>query len=507
MPQPPRPIFHAEPALHTPDHKLKDKIDRKWIPIVQAVAHFPVQLFESVLLNLVYHPELTSKLILRAEILDERQAGDVQGHSDIGDSHSALDKEVNYDIEGFALCRTIRRKLVPKVPERDEPIEQNCIFYRHEDETCPQLVILYPLLKVDQKMPHYHPELEAIAFRYISPNTELFSTDNSGILRLDIAIKEDQTIDVHSRLFKTCKSLLEIVAKHGWGRSTGYRKRMSHDTVITREIYQDFYHAMKEKYKYLKDEWAESTDATKNVFEDIGIAAFLILLWKDTYPPERLDGKEIWGRPPGGFVDIGCGAGLLVHILTMEGYDGTGLDIRARKSWNVYPQSTQARLHAYALNPLDSGFPYNRFLTRGAFLIGNHADELSPWLPIMASLIDDAAFISIPCCPWSLDQRFHRNTSVYPSLSLEVNEDLHRRLGDTAKSTYGSYICWLSLLASECGFNCEYEPLRIPSTRNWSIIGRRGLVGQDGRTRAREILAGVIERNMFIVRRGVNSNH
>jgi tRNASer (uridine44-2'-O)-methyltransferase len=155
----------------------------------------------------------------------------------------------------------------------------------------------------------------------------------------------------------------------------------------------------------------------------------------------------------------------------MEGYNGIGLDIRARKSWKIYPQSTQARLHAYALNPLDADFPPNRFFPQGVFVIGNHADELSPWLAITASLVDNAAFISIPCCPWSLDQKFHRNASVYPPLSLGGNEDLQRRLGDTVKSTYGSYVCWLSSLARECGFEVEYEALRIPSTRNWSIMG------------------------------------
>lgn len=28
--------------------------------------------------------------------------------------------------------------------------------------------------------------------------------------------------------------------------------------------------------------------------------------------------RSTWGAPPGGFVDVGCGNGLLVHILTSE---------------------------------------------------------------------------------------------------------------------------------------------------------------------------------------------
>lgn len=40
------------------------------------------------------------------------------------------------------------------------------------------------------------------------------------------------------------------------------------------------------------------------------------------------------------FVDMGCGNGLLVHILNSEGYEGVGLDVRSRKMWAQYPKST-----------------------------------------------------------------------------------------------------------------------------------------------------------------------
>lgn len=34
----------------------------------------------------------------------------------------------------------------------------------------------------------------------------------------------------------------------------------------------------------------------------------------------------------------------------------------------------------------------------GMFLIGNHSDELTPWIPILASLTRDGRFLNIPCC-------------------------------------------------------------------------------------------------------------
>jgi tRNASer (uridine44-2'-O)-methyltransferase len=110
------------------------------------------------------------------------------------------------------------------------------------------------------------------------------------------------------------------------------------------------------------------------VMQDIGIATFLMLLWKDTYDPETIppDPAHIaapntpsaqgppppdaepwrhWPRPPGGFVDLGCGNGLLTHILISEGYTGYGFDLRARTSWTHYPQATQSRLLVRALHP------------------------------------------------------------------------------------------------------------------------------------------------------------
>lgn len=48
----------------------------------------------------------------------------------------------------------------------------------------------------------------------------------------------------------------------------------------------------------------------------------------------------LWGNTKPSFIDMGCGNGLLVHILNSEGYSGVGLDVRSRKMWAQYPQST-----------------------------------------------------------------------------------------------------------------------------------------------------------------------
>ena len=96
-------------------------------------------------------------------------------------------------------------------------------------------------------------------------------------------------------------------------------------------------------------------------------------------------------------MDLGCGNGLLVLILSLEGYRGLGLDARARKSWTHYADMG-AHLEATVIEPNTCVF------SPGCFLIGNHADELTPWIPTWASRTPHCSgFINIPCCPWTLE--------------------------------------------------------------------------------------------------------
>lgn len=58
--------------------------------------------------------------------------------------------------------------------------------------------------------------------------------------------------------------------------------------------------------------WPENTDPQKFVYEDVAIATYLILLFEE----ER---KETGDDKKQSYVDLGCGNGLLVHILNSEG--------------------------------------------------------------------------------------------------------------------------------------------------------------------------------------------
>lgn len=76
--------------------------------------------------------------------------------------------------------------------------------------------------------------------------------------------------------------------------------------------------------------WPESTDPSKFVFEDVAIATYLLLLWKDERRKTGNTNKQ-------SFIDLGCGNGLLVYILSSEGHPGRGVDVRKRGIWDMYP--------------------------------------------------------------------------------------------------------------------------------------------------------------------------
>uniref|UniRef100_F7EDA7 tRNA (uracil-O(2)-)-methyltransferase n=1 Tax=Ornithorhynchus anatinus TaxID=9258 RepID=F7EDA7_ORNAN len=135
--------------------------------------------------------------------------------------------------------------------------------------------------------------------------------------------------------------------------------------------YTRLYRELKDRYRGIAKVWPEVTDPQKFVFEDVAIAAYLLVLWEDERAERQLTEKQ-------SFVDLGCGNGLLVHILNSEGHPGKGIDVRRRKIWATY--GPQTHLEECAIVPNDSSlFP------DVDWLIGNHSDELTPWIPVIAA--------------------------------------------------------------------------------------------------------------------------
>lgn len=227
-------------------------------------------------------------MILRSEIIEESK------------QESRLEVP---SLRGFRFVRNVYRRLLPRRPGRDPPIEQDCTFYsdlygppcndvqncdrevegRSDSETPVNCLILTPKLKQGVEMPYYHPAVFHIAFRYLystgSDNTNLGVGNNAkALIRIEVVLQPNapDPKDINARLYRTCLALLETIHRYGYGIFTNYRKRVHHDCIVSREEYQDLYLIMRERHKHLVNEWHEATDPLKHVFE-VSLASGLAL--------------------------------------------------------------------------------------------------------------------------------------------------------------------------------------------------------------------------------------
>ncbi|KAF9240412.1 hypothetical protein BU15DRAFT_87642 [Melanogaster broomeanus] len=482
-----RPRFSPSPGdtygqiYRIPTPLISNTEIEQWVPVISCPADFPLELFETAVDQLIHHPEYNSTLILRSETISETSYTE--------DNSSGV-----LQLEGYRPVHNIHRRLLPRRPGRDTALEQNCTLYASatdEFAAIPSTLVLTPLLARGESLPYYHPNVRHLAFRYI-PSTP-------ATLRIEAIVLPQTPIDLNSRLYRTSLALLDTLHRYGWGALTNYQKRVKHDCIIPREEYQDLYLVMRERYKHLVGEWKEVTDPLKHIFEDIGIATYLILLWKKSFEGSNgsfdntaSDSDPPWKRLasstrciPRSWVSAETASS---HIfLVSEGYEGHGIDLRARTSWSHYPESTRAALHVNALrsDPIhQDDIPY---LRPGVFLIGNHADELTPGSLSLRTLENASGYLSIPCCSWSFDERFSRSSTAKFSdsnLGSIVDDTFVDGLnlgGEGANRTLSQWLGW----------KVECDTLRIPSTRNWAIIGM---------SRALDIIHDVVQRGAFKTR-------
>ncbi|XP_041821135.1 probable tRNA (uracil-O(2)-)-methyltransferase isoform X2 [Chelmon rostratus] len=219
-------------------------------------------------------------------------------------------------------------------------------------------------------------------------------------------------------------------------RSSEFRSTLS---LLPVEKYSLMYQQLKEKYKAMVKVWPEVTDPEKFVYEDVAIATYLLVLWAEERAEKSLADRQ-------SFVDLGCGNGLLVHILTSEGHPGKGIDVRKRKIWDMY--GPQTLLEEKAITPSES------FLFPGTdWLIGNHSDELTPWIPVIAARSSHSCrYFVLPCCFFDFYGKYQRR--------------------QCKKSQYKEYIDFIAEVSQVSGFNTEEDCLRIPSTKRVCLVGQ-----------------------------------
>lgn len=554
-----------KPLSHLDNNSLRRLPCETWIPVLQHACDFPPPIFESVALNLIKNPNINSNLLFRADILYDSVNDELTNVQLQPLQKKRLQADLREysiregDLAGFQIERTLVRLMVPRNPQLDKPIAQTCHVLKlaglQEEEE--HLVVYIPHVSRVDDLPWYHPRVQSVAYLHtwrpqysattqtIHERHALPSQVGQGEISLHYLLFPSETLPLSDRLLRTAHHLLSTIHKHGQGSLAGYQKRVHHDQLVSQQRVQDMYTELKRKHaKRLFDNWVERTEPSKHVFEDLGIAAFLIELWKDMYEEtdnqvNREHDAQLAPQKPKfpGFVDIGCGNGVLVDVLLREGYNGWGFDARRRKTWATFEPATQKYLKQLILIPqplfqINSSVNYanggilshnstssrtkgsdnmnepiwhNGIFSRGTFIISNHADELTPWTPLLAS-ISSSPFLAIPCCSHALSGTRFRAPSAFNSYSAdsqapsyfaanvskskavalqvaypEIEDEQHARgdLNDlSAKarskqpSAYSSLCDWVSHLSGLVGYVVEKEMLRLPSTRNMGIIGR-----------------------------------
>ena len=552
-------------------HHLCSLPNEAWVPILLTTCDFPPDVFQTVCLNFIKNPNINSSLLFRADILYD-SLNDVSTVATSPEASQLQEALHLYhvrdgDFSGFEVKRTMIRMMVPRNPQLDKPIAQTCHILQsiRPDGLEKNLVIYIPHTSGVEQLPWYHPRVKSLAYLHTwHPHLpQSAEADNSqpslpqagrGDISLHYLLFPAEPRPLSERLLRTAHQLLSTLHKHGQNTLAGYTKRVHHDQVISQQRVQDTYTMLKQKHaRRLCHHWVEQTDPSKHVFEDLGIAAFLIELWKDMYQGSRgtaKDDETAGARHRGffpGFVDLGCGNGVLVDVLIREGYHGWGFDARKRKTWATFQKSVRKNLKQCILIPqplfethsvvnhADGGILsqvmalaqtttgdngeepvwHNGIFPVGTFIISNHADELTPWTPLLAS-ISSSPFLAIPCCSHNLSGLRFRAPSVFNSYSADsyapsyfapnVNkskavaiktacsemEDEQPQSGDLRElslkarskqpSSYASLCDWVSHLASSVGYVVEKEMLRLPSTRNMGILGRSWMPGFEEET-------------------------
>jgi tRNASer (uridine44-2'-O)-methyltransferase len=552
----------------------KDFVDgepEKWLPVLETKCSYAPEQFLKVMDNLLLNPNITSSCLFRAEIFYDSLKDKIIFDEPWDLDRSVLVRSMKAEyrprrliadptlLTSFRLTRTVVRNLIPRNPQLDPALVQTVHYLETglegESDYGESLVVQIPHVNVLEDVPFYHPKVKKLSLRHRY-------NVHSGLGTLSIYYQLFAGSDMTERLSRTALNLLRIVNKHSTGFQNGYQKRVHHDQIVSQKSFQDTYSKLKAKHsKWLLDAWVEVTDPLKHVFEDLGIAAFLIELWKDMYGTGLFSKKKFPG-----FVDIGCGNGVLVYILLSEGYEGWGFDARHRRSWDVFPKSVQSRLKEMVLvpdlflqshlsNPTDSTkvpenlSTHNGIFEPGTFIISNHADQLTPWTPLLA-YVSQSPFIAIPCCSHGLSGKLTRFYDSPPgsitqsrtSESSDKSEDHASSMSSQRTSTasnpapmssptnpssaplapalpetppfttapalpsppasisgaappkskiisaYAGFSAHIMNIAHSIGFETiDKEILRIPSTRNLCVVGRSPRMEDDLETRWQDV--------------------
>ncbi|KAF3918090.1 hypothetical protein ABW21_db0207363 [Orbilia brochopaga] len=508
---------------------------------------------ESVAVDVILQPEYLSPIVSRADIIFDSSLTGAQL------APSATDVGFIGDFLGYSLSRKLVIKTIPRNAKRDQAIEQSIWVFEKQlgpgddDEAAcqPFLIVLVPHFSTEpSEGPFYLPNARAVAVQVAGWVLSIHRLVEGSKCSTS-SVSPDADPDRSQRMLNKLMGVLKKRYEH-----PEYIKRVHHDTVISRERYHSVYQNLKAKHAdrlcriFASNGYdGKGCREVDKIFEEVGIASFCICLWENMYRHPSGNGRtgsetgELASedgersRPPFvGFVDLGCGSGVLTDVLLREGWPGYGIDARSRKIWKSFGEDVQGCLVESILIPyvvaMDDGetaaeaavpvpslsfagfyrlagseqvYHSGRF-PEGTFLICNHGDELTAWTPLLASL-SECPFLAIPCCSFNLAGKRFRAHGQHVCQTGRTREASKR-------STYQSLIEYVEGLCGEVGVVPEKEWLRIPSTRNLAIIGRgyqhgpaasdggareavvRSIIGREGGTAGWRAMVGGLQQRL-----------
>ncbi|KAL1965193.1 hypothetical protein VTN77DRAFT_5947 [Rasamsonia byssochlamydoides] len=327
--------------------------DEKWVTspdLIQGDLPFTPDIMYNLTTFLLGNPNVNSSHLFRADILfdssgvlrtpqeTERLFSSSAARSDVAVpvSASASPEQVQSvparEIPDFELKRTVVRRLIPRNPRLDRPLDQTCHFYEGKtsgdlsaSSSLPtkerSLYVYTPHISSKEDIPYYHPVLRSLAFLYefdrqprnaasslLSHDGEETTTtqqsERSGTGTLSVhfvPFPASESFDpIPTRLERTLQALLSTHVR--LARTTrpspspsqvqqdpdscgdGSNYNPTKDNVIPRHLVQNTYSRLKSTYAAdLCRDWVEETEPSKHVFEDLAITAFLIELWRSMY--------------------------------------------------------------------------------------------------------------------------------------------------------------------------------------------------------------------------------
>ena len=118
--------------------------------------------------------------------------------------------------------------------------------------------------------------------------------------------------------------------------------------------------------------------------------------------------------------------------------------MRSRRSWSLFGTSFYQES---LIDPQSSSLHEFIRANQYTILIGNHSDELTPWLPVLARQCYCSVFL-LPCC-------------FYDFSGKKFVSDKHDQ-----STQYEQYLNYIETIAAILNFDIKRDKLRIPSTKN-----------------------------------------